>query len=106
MGVGVEIGSSKLGRCAGDLEEEEEIDLPMGQNIKRVSAGALDTLVMKHSMVVAALRFTHSAAHICSQSYETLGACQRASSLRALLNLSQSPDLPLPHGLAPSKTMV
>jgi len=41
----------------GDVEEEEDVDLPSGTNIKRVTAGKLADLAAANSMVLAALRF-------------------------------------------------
>mmetsp|Transcript_90781 Transcript_90781/g.157034 ORF Transcript_90781/g.157034 Transcript_90781/m.157034 type:complete len:1612 (-) Transcript_90781:46-4881(-) len=40
-----------------DLEEEEDVDLPSGPNIKKVTAAALRKLVNSTTLVVAALRF-------------------------------------------------
>eukprot|EP00927_Polykrikos_kofoidii_P021890 TRINITY_DN20598_c0_g3_i1.p1 TRINITY_DN20598_c0_g3~~TRINITY_DN20598_c0_g3_i1.p1 ORF type:complete len:1650 (-),score=421.89 TRINITY_DN20598_c0_g3_i1:172-5007(-) len=40
----------------GALEEEEDIDLPSGPNIKKLTARALDKMTAENTMVVAALR--------------------------------------------------
>merc|ERR1719247_1400998 len=39
------------------LEEEEDVDLPSGKNIRKVTAAKLATIISKISMVVAALRY-------------------------------------------------
>eukprot|EP00439_Symbiodinium_sp_Y106_P039335 s4157_g4.t2 len=42
----------------GDLEEEhEEVELPSGQNVRKVAAASLDRLLERHSLVVLASRF-------------------------------------------------
>ncbi|CAE7537447.1 unnamed protein product [Symbiodinium microadriaticum] len=42
----------------GDLEEEhEEVELPTGQNVRKVTAASLDRLLERHSLVVLAPRF-------------------------------------------------
>ena len=42
----------------GELEEEqEEVDLPSGQNVKKVTVANLDRLLQHHSLVVLAARF-------------------------------------------------
>eukprot|EP00971_Amphidinium_carterae_P181135 3593280-Amphidinium_carterae.1 len=54
-----QMGSAGAQCCRCDVEEEEEIDLPSGQNVKHVTAAALEKVVQQRQMAVVAARHPH-----------------------------------------------